>query len=171
MKIQHLLLLFIIALFFSCSDSTSPNNDENVFGIYLLKDTLLITSDAKIIPLDILQVQDSPIININDIEEYEWTEQVITLTPEAFIKFGGVQQGKIKSTLGLPFIVMVDGEKIYLGNIYPMQSSYIHTDLPFISVSPFTEMRIARAPDNNIEDKRINEIIYSVLKRNNKLEL
>ena len=170
MKIQHLLFLFLVTLFFGCSNSTSSNGDDNVFGIYLLKDTLLTTSDAKKIPLEILQVQDSPIINIIDIEEYAWTEQIIALSPDAFIKFGEVQQGKIKSTLGLPFIVIADGEKIYLGNIYPMHSSYIHADLPFIAVSPFTEMRIVRAPDNNIEDKRVDDIIYSVLKRNNKLK-
>jgi len=170
MKNQFFIFLLISILFFRCSNSTSPNNDEKTFGIYLLKDTLLITSDAKKIPLNSLEVQDAPIININDIETYNWSEQIINLTPEAFKRFGSVER-KVKSIFGLPFIVMIDGTKIYLGNIYPGYSSYMHGDLPFIMVAPFTEMRISRAPDKNIDDKRMDERIYLVLKNNNKIKI
>ena len=169
MKIQYLFVLLFASLFFRCSDSTSPT-DEKAFGIYLLKDTLIITSDAKKLPLNSLQVQDSPIISIEDIETYNWSEQTMSLTSEAFKRFGSAE-GKVKSAFGLPFVVMIDQTKIYLGNIYPAYSSYMHEDLPSIMVAPFTEMRISRAPNKNINDVRMDERIYSVLKNNNKLRM
>jgi len=127
MKIKYLFFLLIILIFCKCSDSTSPTNDEKVFGIYLLKDTTLITSDAKKLPLEFLQVQEKPIVNITNIIEYNWSEQKLTLTQEAFNEFKTIDK-KIKSTYGLPFMVMVYGHKIYLGNLYPLNSSYIHED-------------------------------------------
>ncbi len=169
MKNQFFLFLLISILFFRCSNSTNPNTDQKEYGIYLLKDTLAITSDAKKLPLNFLDVQETPIISIDDIEIYDWSKQIISLTSEAFEKFGEVQ-GKIKSVYGLPFVVMVNGQKIYLGNIYPLYSSYIHEDLPFVAVSPFTKMQISRAPDINIVDVRLDKRIYSILKSKNKIK-
>lgn len=169
MKVKYLFALLILFLFCSCSDSTSPNDDEKAFGIYLLKDTSLITSDAKKSSIESLEIQETPIILIDDIVEYNWEEQIITLTSDAFERFKGVEN-KIKSTYGLPFIVVANQQKIYLGNIYPMYSSYIHDDLPYVDVAPFLEMRITRAPLQSIEDKRKDERIYSVLKAHNKLK-
>ena len=169
MEVKYLFVLLIPLLFCSCSDSTSPNDDEKAFGIYLLKDTSLITSDAKKSSIESLQLQETPIIKINDIVEYDWEEQLITLTSETFDRFKGVEN-KIKSTHGLPFIVVANQQKIYLGNIYPMYSSYIHQDLPYVKVSPFFEMRVSRAPLQSVEDKRKDERIYSVLKEFNKFK-
>jgi hypothetical protein len=168
MKNNLMSLLIVTISFCYCSDSTSPAIDEKEFGIYLLKDTLLVTSDAKKLTLESLQVQDAPIININDVTTYNWEEHNITLTPEAFKRFKSVEK-KVKSVYGLPFIVMLNQQKIYLGNIYPMYSSYIHPDLPFISVAPFLEMRIERAPLQSAEDKRKDERIYTVLNKFNKI--
>ncbi len=169
MRIKFLFVLLVTILFCSCSDSTSPAIDGKAFGIYLLKDTLLITSDAKKLTIESLQVQDAPIINVNDVTMYNWEEHDIALTPEAFEKFKSVEK-KVKSIYGLPFIVMVNQQKIYLGNIYPMYSSYFHEDLPFISVAPFLEMRIGRAPLQSVEDKRKDERIYTVMNKFNKIK-
>ena len=169
MKVKYLFALLIPFLFYTCNDSTSPNDEEKTFGIYLLKDTSLITSDAKKLSVESLQLQETPIIKINDIVEYNWEEQVITLTSEAFDRFKGVEN-KIKSTYGLPFIVVANQQKIYLGNIYPMYSSYIHEDLPYVAVAPFLEMRVSKVPLQSIEDKRKDGRIYSVLNECNKLK-
>jgi hypothetical protein len=169
MKIRFLFVLLITILFYSCSELTNPSNDEKTFGIYLLKDTLLITSEAKKLPVESLQLQEVPIININDIIDYNWEEQVISLTSEAFERFKGVEK-KIKSVFGLPFIVVAKQQIIYLGNIYPMYSSYVHEDLPSIDVAPFIEMKISKAPLQSIEDKRKDERIYLVLAEHNKLK-
>ena len=168
MKIKNLFILLYLALLFRCGDSLSPS-DEKEFGIYLLKDTALTTSDAKELPLTSLQVQDSPIISMNDVETYNWAEQIITLTPEAFERFGKVGE-KVKSTFGLPFVVVVEEIRIYLGNIYPSYSSYLHEDLPSVAVAPFTEMKISRAPDKSLADQRMDERIYQIMKTKNKIK-
>jgi len=161
------IVLIITALFYGCNDSTGPSNDD-AFGIYLLRDSTLTTSDAKILPIKSLNVQEKPIISTTDIIEYHWADHIIILTTEAFERSKSIE-GKIKSTYGLPFLVLVGEQKIYLGNIYPAYSSYIHIDLPYIRVAPFIEMRIAKAPSQDVEDKRNDDNIYSALQRYNKI--
>ena len=117
-----------------------------------------------------LQLHDTPIISVNDKVEYNWDEQVISLTPEAFIRFKGVGR-KMKSVFGLPFIVVTNQQIIYMENIYPMYSSYLHRDLPFISVAPLLEMRIEKTPMQSVKDIRIDESIYNVMKRFNKVKM
>ena len=127
-----------------------------------MEDTTLTTSDVKVLSLESLILQDEPIMDIEDMLSYDWENHLITLTTEAFEAFGNIEN-KVKSTNGLPFVFMVEEEKIYLGNIYPAYSSYIHMDLPYITVAPFTELRITRAPSQDVEDKRNDDRIYSVL--------
>lgn len=167
MKVTLLLFLFLV-LISSCHNSTSPNFDNEEFGIYLLKDSSLSTYDAKKYPVESYQLQDKPIINLDDIIKYDWENQIITLTTEANEKFKNIES-KIKSIYGLPFIVVAENQKIYLGNIYPMYSSFYHFDLPSINVAPFTKFRIIKVSKNDIEDKRIDERIYNVLKLYNKI--
>lgn len=169
MKTGFLLVLLIILFCFSCGDEISQSGNNASYGLYLLKDTLLITSEAKKIALANLELQDAPIIKLDDVIEYKWDEQLISITNDASARFKGVEK-KIKSIYGLPFVVVAGQQKIYLGNIYPMYSSYMHEDLPSINVAPFLEMRILRAPMQSIQDKRMDERIYNVLAANNKLK-
>jgi hypothetical protein len=167
-KVIAVLFLFVVLI--GCKeDTTGLGNQTGDFSIFLLKDDTLTTEQAKQIPLATIIVKDDPITSINDVVSYNWSEHSIELTKEGFNKFKSVES-KIISTLGLPFIVMVGHEKVYLGNIYPYYSSYMHTDVPFIGVSPFTSLRIARAPDTKIEDRRSDERIYKALERRNKLK-
>jgi len=162
-----ILLVIIFGIFnFCCENSNSPNDDD--FGIYLLSNTSLTTLDAKEISIKSLAVQNEPIIDITDIVTYNWEEHLITLTSEAFEHFGNVEN-KIKSTYGLPFIFIAEGDKIYLGNIYPAYSSYVHIDLPSITVAPFIEMRIERSPSQDVEDKRNDDRIFSILQEHDKI--
>jgi hypothetical protein len=155
---------------FSCKkESTSPSEQPVDFGIYLLKDSMMTTTQAKQIALDSLVINDQSITNINDIVYYQWSDHSVELTKDGFNKFK-FTESKIKSTYGLPFIVVANGSKVYLGNIYPYYSSYIHTDLPSIGVSPFISLKIERAPDKSIEDKRNDPRIYIALETNKKLK-
>ena len=164
---KSILLVLIFGIFNFCCDNSDSSND-NDFGLYLLRDTTLTTLDAKEISIKSLAVQNEPIIDITDIAAYNWEEHLITLTSEAFVRFGDVED-KIKSTYGLPFIFIAEGDKVYLGNIYPAYSSYIHIDLPSVTVAPFIEMRIERAPSQEVEDKRNDNRIYSVLQEYDKI--
>ena len=168
---SYLALIILISIpFIGCKNgSTSPNNQVSSFSIVLLKDSTLSTAQVKGAPLDSLIINGQSIINISDIIYYRWSDHHIELTSEGFNKFKSVES-KIKSTYGLPFIVVASGEKIYLGNIYPSYSSYMHTDIPYIFVAPFTSLDIQRAPDKTIADKRNDPRIYSALESINKLK-
>jgi hypothetical protein len=63
-----------------------------------------------------------PVISLNDVVFYDWSEYSIDLTCKADERFRSVE-GKVKSTFGLPFVVMVGEEKVYPGSIYPCYSS------------------------------------------------
>ena len=168
MLFKRMIFVITSVLLIQCSDSTSSNNRENDFGIYLLKDTLLTTSDVRSKNLKLLEIQSEPIINLQDIISYDWSLHKLNLQSEAFQRFKNLDTKGI-STYGLPFIILVQGESIYLGNIYPCYSSLFHGDLPSINVAPFTEMRINRALDE-FDDKRVDQRIYIILQSNNKLK-
>ncbi len=165
--IMVLILLFSNLIFWNCN-ITEPSEDYG-FGIYLLKDTTLTTSGAKARSLKSLTLQDDdPLIDLADIVTYNWEDHLIDLTNEACERMGRINE-KIKSIYGLPFIFIARREKIYLGNIYPAYSSYIHPDLPFITVAPFIELQIIRAPSKEAADQRIDDRIYQVLEKQEKL--
>ena len=170
MKTQLFFFLILFSFFIGCDTSIDSNSDSSVFGIYLLKNDTLSSDNAKKLSLESLDVDNAPIISIDDIISYDWSNHIINLTPESFERFNIIET-KIKSTYGLPFIIIANNQKIYLGTIHPGYSSYFHMDLPFIGVAPFIEMRIGRAPDKNMEDKRIDQRIYSALKNNNKIKI
>jgi len=45
----------------------------------------------------------------------------------------------------------------------------MHMDLPYFQVAPFKELKIIRAPSENIEDKRNDDRISSILQEHNKI--
>jgi len=162
-----LFVLIFILLLWDCDHITEPSGDHD-FGIYLLKDTTLTTVVSKDISRGALITQDDPLIGMADIISYNWTKQRIQITSEAATRIANLSS-KIKSIYGLPFIFLAQEKKIYLGNIYPTYSSYIHPDLPFITVAPFIELQIIRAPSKEAADQRIDDRIYQVLKKQDKL--
>ena len=169
--ISRILTILIIAFFISQCSSPADNNNhvKDSFGIYLLKDSTITTSKANSYQIEMLEVQDNPIINLVDIRSYDWANHTIDLKPEAFDRFKKIEQRMI-STDGLPFIVIVDAERIYLGNIYPCYSSCMHVNLPYIIIAPFLEMKINRAPLDEIEDIRNDARILRKLMNENKLK-
>ena len=149
----------------------SPNQSEPPLdlGFYLLADSMMTTVQAQQIALESLTINDQAVLSINDIVTYQWSDHSLELTNDAFNRFKSTEN-KIKSVLGLPFVVVVKGEKVYLGNIYPGYSSYRPQDLPYVMVMPFVSFKILRAPDSTVADKRIDSRIYDALVANNKLK-
>jgi len=168
MKGRIFLFLMISTLLFNCSNSTSPILKDSEFGIYLLKDTTLSTSEAMNKSLESLQVQEKSLIDLNGIVAYDWSEHLITISSDAYENVKYIET-KTMSTTGLPFVIIVDDKKIYLGIIFPLYSSSMPEDLPHIYNAPLNEFNIRRARLDS-EDKRNDERIYSVLKKSGKLK-
>jgi hypothetical protein len=145
------------------------NNQPSDFAIYLLRNDTLQTWQAKEMPVNALDLATYPLVGINDIESYKWSDHTIRLTADGIAKFKALED-KTNSTSGFPFVVVVGNVRIYMGNIYRMNSSFMPNDLPYIFAPPNTNLSIGRAPDRNIKDKRNDPRVYNALLKRNKLK-
>jgi hypothetical protein len=145
------------------------NNQPSDFAIYLLRDDTLQTWQAKQLPLDALDLSTWPLVSINDIESYTWSDHTMRLNAEGVAKFKALEN-KTNSSRGFPFVVMVGNRKIYMGNIFRMYSSYMAGDLPYIFAPIDKNIKIARAPNKSIKDSRDDPRINNALARRNKLK-
>jgi hypothetical protein len=168
MIFRTIAIFILLATLPGCTDPVEPGGEAVEFGIFLLSDDTLNTDDIKHISLDELVLKENPLIDIDDVVLYHCSDHSIDLTDEGFAKFKSVE-GMVKSIYGLPFVVAVGGEKVYLGNIYPCYSSLMYRDLPYIGVSPFISLTIERAWDDSVPDVRDDERVYNALWRRGKL--
>ena len=97
------------------------------FGLYLVRN--MTGPQAAEIPLERLVLDSTPILSDEDIRLYQWSGHVLNLHDEqAFL-----ERLPNVPTHGLPFVVMVNGERIYLGAFWTSFSS-LSTELPVIDV-------------------------------------
>ena len=97
------------------------------FGIHLVRN--MTGPQAAEIPLDRLVVDSTPILSDEDIRLYRWADHELDLQDaDAFL-----DRLPDVPVQGLPFVVMVNGERIYLGAFWTSYSSW-STDLPVIDV-------------------------------------
>ncbi len=164
-----LILLLCVAPIGLGRRTLTLNNQPTDFGIYLLRDDTMQTWQAKEMPLGALDLATRPLVGINDIESYNWSDHTLRLTEDGMAKFKALE-GRTTSTSGFPFVVLVGNIRIYMGNIYRMNSSYMPGDLPYIFAPPGTYIIIKRGPDRNVKDKRDDSRIYKALLRRNKLK-
>jgi hypothetical protein len=145
------------------------NNQPSDFAIYLLRDDTLQTWQAKQLPLDALDLSPRPLVGINDIESYTWADHTMRLNADGIAKIKALEN-KRNMSRGYPFVVMVGNGKIYMGNIFQMYSSYMSGDLPCIFVPLDKNLKITRALDRKIKDKRDDPRVYNALVKRNKLK-
>jgi|SRR5208282_3085571 len=174
MKFQQFIFSIALCLAFGCASSNSTH--QHSFAIYLTASPV----DARILGYykgDWSQVKLSPtpVITDADILTYDFTTHSMTLTLEAI--------GRIPrpSVSGTPFVVVADGEKIYLG-AFTTSISSIPTALPSIMVDrrwlytnqPANILLIERGYPNDSfgvgKDPRSDKRIKTVLAALNKLE-
>lgn len=168
-----IIFIFVCILLSGCGDS-SIEPESNDFAIYLSRGRVLE------IPADIndIELEDSPLFNLNDIVSYNWSNHEIELTEDAVNRINSSELKMYQKN----FVVTVSGERIYAGYIWSMISSLIVAS-PIINVAPAgygtdydlieKVIRIQQAyPTNEFAlyiDPRGNEKIRSVLKAAGKL--
>lgn len=91
---------------------------ESSFGLYLLaKD--IPTNQIASVDLNTLELQDEPLISIDDIITYSQDTHEIQLTAEMMDRIASLRP----PTSGTPFVVCAGGERIYWGAFWPGYSS------------------------------------------------
>jgi len=139
----------------------NTNFSSTEFEIYLLKDALLTTTQAMKVPLDRLELVSKPFLSARDIKLYHWSTHEFDLHKRGDSVFQKMSVESYKSA-GVPFVVVVGKQRIYLGAFWwPFSSSippvtYItmSTPHPFLSPCP-----ICRRPDLR-SDQRIHDSLY-----------
>ncbi|MDW7658190.1 MAG: hypothetical protein SCM11_13560 [Bacillota bacterium] len=101
--------------------------EHQSFSIYLVKDSDRQTSAET--PLADLVLEEAPLITDEDLTAYRWADHTLMLTDKDAV------EGRLPSvpTNGLPFVVVVNGERIYYGAFWASYSSQ-STDLPVIDI-------------------------------------
>jgi hypothetical protein len=148
------------------SHMKSVNNGStgSRFGIYLVKETNTKAAIEK--GLDNLVFESNPIISEKDIKLYNWSNHSIELSEGVLSRIPNVPVS------GLPFIVVADGERIYLGAFWTSISS-ASTSLPVIDIlrKPFAINMGYPGKLENASDPRNDQRVYKVLTETGKLSL
>lgn len=91
------------------------------FQIFLLKDSTLRSDGVASRPLDELVLADSPVLDLNRIAYVEKATTKIGFNPGQ--KIGDTLRTQLGTPLGLPFVAVADGARVYLGTFLAGLSS------------------------------------------------
>ncbi|WP_432663697.1 hypothetical protein R9X47_24320 [Wukongibacter baidiensis] len=143
-------------------DDDKHTRYENRFEIYLVKNA----STQAAVEMDIsdLELDDTPIVTEKDFKSYNWFNHSLEISEEVYDRIPKV------SVSGLPFVVVADGERVYLGAFWTSFSS-LSTSLPVIDIiqKPFAIRPGYPWDHEESNDPRKDERIYKTLNEIGKL--
>ena len=161
-RIVSLVLLLGFLPLGSCTDlGSGPGHDS--FAIYRLADPSIGTSTAWTIPLGDLVLESTPFIRGADLKAYYWSTHAFVPAPalDTVLKQMARQTGR---TQGVPFVVVVGRERIYLGSFWWAYSSLM-PQVPYIDMlgpGPYTIQAAPLTSGNDPrQDYRIRESLLA----------
>jgi len=109
-------LILLIVISFNIEQNSDNNDSKEKFAIYLVR--RFETSEGMHKKINDLVLEESPIITDEDIESYDWKNRIINLSkdfdiPSAF--YSGTHRN---------CVVMIGDERIYIGTLFAVASSY-----------------------------------------------
>jgi hypothetical protein len=163
MKTSIIISICIIVLCACKDNATNTNQQANGFAIYKLADSTIRTSQIVNTSLDSIVLSSMPFLTSKDLKSYHWSTHTFFTNSYIDSEFSKMKYWGGQSS-GLPFVVVVNQTRIYLGTFWwPYSSSmpqvpYIWTDI----LSPYQINRdnIATEPDKR-NDPRIYEALLS----------
>ncbi|MHC4476351.1 MAG: HEAT repeat domain-containing protein, partial [Planctomycetota bacterium] len=139
-----------------------PADTRHRFAIFLVAEPVDVGKPEKV-NIGQLRLASTPVLTERDIVEYDWDKHVLKLTPEAKKRMPGP-----KTVWPLPFVVVADGQRCYLGAFWSIYSSYMpeipHID-SFFPGRPANEIEIGPAPGDGGTDLRSDPRINKVLQQ------
>lgn len=167
MKTTGILLVLFSLVFFSCSEN-NINEDNSGTGLefYLLADTSQHISGIIETEIRNLELTDEPFLTYRNIQYYNWDEHVFTVdssASELILKICN----EYASVQGIPFVVTVNSERIYIGAFWFLYSSIAppvpYIEAPFGKTSNQRKFRINKQWYETNVDKRNDKKIYNSL--------
>jgi hypothetical protein len=161
MRLTHIVVsLWLIALI-GC-DSGAGSSELAEFAIYLLKDSKLTAAQVWSQPLESVVLADSPFLSTGDLASYNWQTHEFSVSATVDSQLATFRR-TLGPTGGIPFVVVVGTERIYLGAFWYGYSSMI-CQVPFIDAIG-NPHRINKCQSVLIsQDSRIDPRIYRSLK-------
>ena len=163
-----LILLALASLFGSSFVFSQENSDpfKSEFAIYCLKDTLITTAQALKFNLYSLELAAEPFLAMRDIKRYHWSTHVLDVQPriDSILDKMGAMWYK---SAGVPFVVEVDYQRIYLGTFWWYYSSST-PPIAYILLST-SNLKISYNSFCQQPDKRNDKRIHDALDKAKKL--
>ena len=119
------IIISIALLMVGCRNASETGSDHN-FSVFLVEG--LHTAQAMGRDLNDLQLQSTPLLTQEDLLSYDWQEHTFILKD---FNLEERLEGKVPLN-GLPFVVVADDERIYLGTFWNHLSSLHLQDIPKI---------------------------------------
>jgi hypothetical protein len=163
---KNTLFVFLLFLFPACDQSTSVETHEDIFSIYLLKDSTITASNALSQSIENLVLSDKYLISGEDIKSYKWRDHSFELTDPAKTEYEHFKILKGK-TSGVPFVVRANKKRIYVGTFWWAYSSSMPPKCAIIDATGPLPYKIDLV--NGAIDKRNDPRIYNALKMLNVL--
>lgn len=159
---------------------STPQRSGGGFGIYLPADEKINASDALKLKLDEIRLQEKPLLALEDFVCYSWEDHWFKLTPEALKKLPKPSPPENRLLRGIPFVVVADGKRIYLGAFWTSISSMSFPNPVIIADEMWLPYRrnwltIDRAypgatPEQSNDDPRNSPLLKSVMESAGKIE-
>jgi hypothetical protein len=128
-KILFAILLILITNLILAGCRENKETKSNSFEIFPVKNSS--AHDAAMTDIDKLVLEDEPIITLKDITKYYWQEQILITNKEGLCE----QLRKVTKVSGMPFVVLVNGERIYSGTFWTLISSMSPPRMPVSQVA------------------------------------
>jgi len=157
----RLFVLCVLLLPRSINAQINTDFSSTEFEIYLLKDPLVSTTQAMKVPLNALQLASGPFLSARDIKVYRWPAHEFDLHRRGDSLFQKMSVER-SSSAGVPFVVVVGKQRMYLGAFWwPFSSTvppltYITMSTPHPSISPCP---ICTQPDLR-SDQKIHDALF-----------
>jgi len=159
---RYIVLISISLILLSCTHSTSDDRgSQEAFGIHLLQDSTITARDAFSQPIDSLTLTTSAFLSVNDLTSYTWSTHAFELTDESRTRYERFLASHGR-TSGVPFVVTVGNDRIYVGTFWWAYSSSMPPACAVIEAIAPLPYRIQLA--NGAIDKRSDPRIYLSLK-------
>ncbi len=168
-KIHIIYMIFFPLIFSSCSEnSITESTLEGELNFYLLKDSQITASQAFNSNIYDLKLAERPFLSYKNLIYYKWSEHSFKIDSNKYIIIKNICENNT-SVFGIPFVVTVEQERIYLGAFWFLFSS-IATTFPYINEpidnreNPYIFV-INKSWDSTKKDLRNDPRIYNTLKK------
>lgn len=159
---SRMLVATLVALLAACSRS-SLRAPAATFAIYTLQDTTLTVADAATRDLDGLVLEPTPFLTGADLTTYSWSDHSFSVTPAMRSRLETLGAKPYKSA-GIPFVVLVGDERLYLGAFwYGYSSSWPR--VPYVVLPPVGSLKLHVPAIGEVADPRSDERLRASLKR------